>query len=318
MDRFQVEARRFDSLALDVRAAASGASVSNGVLSRDGMNAAFNGAVGLRNWEDRAHRARLATGIRSQRGISPTSWPWRDKRARATPAWSPRTSMSPERWATRGAGASVQIDKGEIRGEPFDAAQFQASMSDRLIAIPTAFIATPAGRIDVTAEFQHPLGSFDSGQVRAHVQSGAVQLAQVRTLQAKQPGSAGQVALSAEIAGELSRTPVSGGGARSEFLPSSVTAEISARGLRFQGQDYGNLTASARTRDRTVDYSVSSDFAGSALRVDGNTQLVRGYPTDASARLSRLPVERVLALAKADIPCPGLPLGAGDFSRHDG
>jgi translocation and assembly module TamB len=94
-----------------------------------------------------------------------------------------------------------------------------------------------------------------------------------------------------------------------------VNADASARGLRFQGQAYGDATLKASTSGNFVRYDLTSDFAGSAVTVNGNTQLVKGYPTTADANIRNLPVERVLAVAKqADIPAKGMLSGTAHLT----
>ena len=50
-NRFSVEGRGFDTLAADVAASPSGASVSNGHISRGAMQTTFSASVGLRHWK---------------------------------------------------------------------------------------------------------------------------------------------------------------------------------------------------------------------------------------------------------------------------
>src|SRR5262249_33509645 len=67
----------------------------------------------------------------------------------------------------------------------------------------------------------------------------------------------------------------------------------------------------ATTSGSTVSYTLTSDFAGSDIRVTGRTELTRDYPTTADAALRNLPVERVLAVAKqSDIPARGVLSGS--------
>src|SRR5207302_8882332 len=95
-------------------------------------------------------------------------------------------------------------------------------------------------------------------------------------------------------------TPAAAG--QTDFQVTAVNADASAHNLRFEAQNYGDVTATARTNGQTVNYNVVSDFAGSNIRVNGGTQLARNYPTTADANISKLPIERILALAKrADI-----------------
>ena len=129
------------------------------------------------------------------------------------------------------------------------------------------------------------------------MQSNQVNLAQIRNVQKQRPNTAGLLQLNADVNASLSHRK-KGGKEQTEFLLTNVTADASANGLRFEGQNYGDLNATARTSGQTVTYNVTSDFAGSNIHVNGNTQLVRDYPTTADATSRNLPIERMLTLAK--------------------
>src|SRR5260370_34689663 len=179
-------------------------------------------------------------------------------------------------------------------------------MADQLITIPAAYVTAGAARINLSAELQHPRDSMTTGRVHAQVQSNQFDLAQFRILQKQWPNTSGQVRIQADATGNL---------AASDFQLTTLNADASAQRLRFEAQDYGDFTATAKTSGQTVDYRVVSDFAGSNLRVNGSTQLARGYPTRADASLSKLPIERVLALAKrTDIPAKGNLSGTAHIS----
>jgi len=209
--------------------------------------------------------------------------------------------------------ANLRIADGTIQDESFDNIQIQVNMADQLVTLPTAYISAGAARLSLTAEFRHPRDSFTTGQLHAHVQSNQVDLARLRAAQKEQPNRAGLVQIDADVTGNLSETHSSGNG-QNEFLPTSVNLDASARGLRFEGQNYGNLNATARTKGQTVNYNASSDFAGSNIRVNGNTQLARGYPTNADVNIRHLPIERMLVLAKRqDIPAKGTVSGTAHF-----
>jgi translocation and assembly module TamB len=199
------------------------------------------------------------------------------------------------------------VSNGTIVGEPFDRLQAQVNLTDQLITIPAAFLQSGASRVDLTAEFQHPRDSFTSGQLHAHVRSNPVDLAQLRTLQKQQPNTGGTLQLNAEVTGTIQE--------KADFQLTGVTGDASAHGLRFVGENYGDINASARTSGQTVTYNLTSDFAGSNIQVNGNTQLTREYPTTADASVRNLPVERVLAVAqREDIPARGNLSGTAHFS----
>ena len=306
VNRFSVEGRQFDSLAVDAAASSSSAAVTNGSLNRGAMQAQFTAAVGLKDWSPTPNQ-RLSADAAIRNGdladiLAIAGQPSAD--------YSGALSLNAHVAGTVGnptGTANLVVAKGAIRGEAFDRVEAQVNMADQLITIPAAYITAGAARIDMTADFQHPRDSMTTGRVHVHLKSNQVDLAQFRTVQKEWPNTAGQLQLQADAIGNLT--------AQSEFQLTTVNADASARNLRFEAQNYGDLTATARTNGQTVNYNVVSDFAGSNIKVNGNTQLVRGYPTNADASLSKLPIERLLALAKrTDIPAKGNLFGSAHVS----
>ncbi len=109
--------------------------------------------------------------------------------------------------------------------------------------------------------------------------------------------ASGTVQVNVNAAGDLSDTT---------FFLTSINADVSAHALRIDSQSYGDLEAAARTNGQTTTYDLTSDFAGSTVRLNGNTQLVRDYPTTADATLANLPIDKALAAAKrTDVPARG-------------
>ncbi|MBV8818202.1 MAG: translocation/assembly module TamB domain-containing protein, partial [Acidobacteriaceae bacterium] len=302
--QFAVQGRQFNGLAADLAASRSGAAIRNGTLNRGAMQAQVAGSVGLRNWSPAADQS-LAADATIRNGdladiMAMAGQPTEGYAAPLTADLNVTGTVGDPHGA-----ASVQASKGTIAGEPFDEAVVRVNLTDQLATIPTAYIVSGPARVNLTAEFQHPRDSFSSGRIHASVHSNQVNLAQLQMLQKWQPNTAGQIQINADVTGNLS--PVRTGGAeQNEFLLSALNADASAQGLQFEGQRYGDMTASARTKGQTVTYNVVSDFAGSNIRVNGNTQLARGYPTTADANINHLPIERLLVLARrTDIPARG-------------
>jgi translocation and assembly module TamB len=316
VNQFQVEARRFDALAMDLNGASTGAAISHGTLTRGAMQAEFNGSVGLKDWKAAANQPLAAHASVRQGDLADVMALAGAPSAGYSGALFAEANVNGTLSNPRGT-ASLQIANGTIQNEAFDSLQIQVHMTDQLVTIPTASIIAGAGRIDLTAEFRHPRDSFATGQLHAHMRSNQVDLARLRNLQRQRPNTAGQIQIDADLTGGLSQAQV-GSNNQTEFIPSGVNTELSARGVRVEGQNYGDLTASARTNGQTVTYNISSDFAGSNLRLNGNTQLTPGYPTTADANIAHLPVDRVLALAKQDFPAKGSLSGTAHFRGTTG
>lgn len=307
LSRFAVKGRTFDALNADLAASSSHAAISSGSLRRGAMLTSFGGAVGLRHWDPTPNQPLTAqASIRNAdladamalAGVAPQG----DSGALSADANIAGTVGNPS------GSASVNIDHGSIGGEPFDLIQARATLADRLVAIPDARILEGKERVDLTAEFHHPRDRFDTGQLHAHVQTTPIDLAQLHAVQTWRPGTAGRLQLNADLTGDLRRSPAPGA-SPPEFQATNVTVDASGRGLASGGQNYGDFTASARTRGQAVNYTVNSDFAGSRIHLAGGTQLAPGYPTTADAVVSGLPVERVATLARVNLPATGT-LGA--------
>jgi translocation and assembly module TamB len=308
MNRFQVKGRPFDVLAVDVKAASTGANISNGTLSRGPMQTSFVASVGLNDWKATPTQPLMVRASVTRGDLAEVMGLAGQPNSGYSGLLTADANVTGTVGSPRGS-ASLHIAQGAIKDEPFDNIDGQVDLKDQLVTIPTVSIAAGAGRVNLNAEFHHPRDSFATGQLHAQVRSNQVDLARLRTVQKERPHTAGQVQVDADLVANLSQN-----GNRTEFLPSSVNADLTARALQFEGVNYGDFTATAHTSGQMVTYHVTSDFAGSNLRVNGNTQLVRGYPTNADASLARLPIERVLALAKQNIPAKGTLSGSAHFA----
>lgn len=304
--RFAVKGRTFDALDANLAASGSRAAISSGSLRRGAMQADFDGAVGLRNWDPMPNQpltAHLSIGnadladVLALAGVAPQG----DSGALSADASIAGTLGNPT------GSASLNVGHGAIHGQPFDRIQARATLADRLLAIPEALVTEGKQRVDLTAEFHHPRDRFDAGQLHVHLQTTPIELAQLQAVQIWRPETAGSLQLNADLTGAL-RTPAPGS-STPELQATNVNLDASGRGLTFSGQNYGDFTVSARTRGQALNYTLSSDFAGSRIHLDGGTQLAPGYPTNADATVSGLPIERMVTLAHANLPARGT-LGA--------
>ena len=302
-NRFSIAGRLFDSFNADASVTKQSVAIQNASLSRNAMQARFSGTVGLRDWKTPPSSA-LSIDASIQNG---------DLADLLALAGQPSGNYSGQLSANvmvngtlgnpRGAGSLV-VTKGMALGQPFDRAEAQVNLSDQLVTVPAAFVQLGSARLNLNARYQHPRDSFTMGQLQADLQSDQINLAQLNELQKQRPNTAGTVQLHVNATGNLSN----------EFQLTSINGNASVRGLQSEGRSYGDLTATATTSGQTVNYNLTSNFAGSNIHVDGNTQLTRDYPTTARATLGNLPVQRGLSVAdRSDIPISGLLSGTANF-----
>ena len=303
-NRFSVAGRQFDSFNADASATKRGVAIENGSLARNTMQARFSGTLGLRDWKP-VPSAPLAVNGSIQNGdladlLALAGQPSNGYSGQL----NANISVSGTLGNPQGAGSLV-VTNGVIQGQPFDRAQAQVNLTDQLVTVPSAFVELGPARLNFSGQFQHPRDSFTMGQLTAKLQSNQINLAQLNELQKHRPNTAGIVQLNANVTGNLS----------GQFQLTSVNGNASVRGFQSEAQNYGDLTATATTSGQSVNYNVTSDFAGSNINVTGSTQLTGNYQTTARANVGNLPVQRVLAVAdRSDIPIKGLLSGTANFS----
>jgi len=309
-NHLNIEGRAFDQFSADAAVSSSGAVVRDASITRGAMRIEASGSVGLHDWKalpneplsaNASVRAGDLADVVALAGYSSTEY----SGMLGADATITGTVGNPQ------GAATLTASNGMIEGQRFDHIQAQVKLSDRLVTISNTYLTLGSQRIDLDATFQHPRDSFTTGGVEAHVNSHEIDLAQLGALQKKRPNTSGIVQATADVAGALSHLK----SGETQFLLTSINAAAAARGLRSEGQDYGNLNLSARTSGQTVHYTLVSNFARSNIRVNGGTRLMPGYPTTADASLSNLPIERVLALAhRTDVPAKGNLSGAAHFT----
>ena len=288
---FTVEQRPFDRLAADFNASPSGANLANGALTRNSSQMRFSASVGMRNWSAGPNQPLTANAtmrngdLADLLALSGKS----DIPARGTLNADIRiagTVANPQ------GNAQISVVNGAAYDEPFDRLQVLVDLSDQLVDLKSVQLAAGDARLDMRGSFTHPRDSFQTGRVQVQLASNQIQLNQFKTLQKERPGLAGIARLSAELSGNLQKA-----GANTEFALSAVTADLSVTGVRDQGQNYGNLTATAHTYGSDVNARVDSDFAGSSIQLTSRTRLQRGYPTTADAAIRGFAIEKALSIA---------------------
>jgi translocation and assembly module TamB len=313
VNRFRVAGRQFDALALAVSGSSSGVAVSDGSLTRGAMQARFSVAAGLRNWSATPNQPISAEGSIRNGDLADIAAMSGQPSSGYSGTITANAQVSGTVGNPRGS-ADLLVADGTIHNVSFDRIQARLNMTDRSMTVPVVSIVAGQAHVELNAEFEHPADTFQTGQIHAHVQSSQLNLAQLRTVNQEALNLAGQIQLQADVRASLAAAK---GGAKgqTEFLLTSVNADVRGRGLRLQGRNYDDFIATAETTGQTVNYNLTSDFAGSDIRVNGNTRLVAKYPTSANGSIRNLAVERVLTVTNhTDFPAKGQVSVAAHFT----
>jgi translocation and assembly module TamB len=297
---FAAEGRPFNLLAADVSASPAEAAVKNGTLSRGQLQARFAASVGLRNWKPE-DRGPLTANLAIQNADVQDLLALAGQQEPVTGTLAASAQIAGTLGNPRG-NAAIDIANGSAYQEHFDRLTMRANLSNQLIDVTTLQVAAGSARIDANASYQHAADSLQRGNLRVHLASNQFQLAQFHNVTEQAQGLDGQAQIQADATATVG--PVAG---QTEVNLTSLNANIAARGLERQGKKLGDLTATAQTSGNTVNYRVNSDFAGSTIRVNGQSLLTGDHPTTATASINGLPIEQVLAAAgRRDIPAAGV------------
>ncbi len=290
---FTLQDRPFDRFSADVSASQSGAQVQNGSLTHASAALRFSGSVGLRKWQPENSGPLQVDATIANANVA-------DLLAQATGTLNATARIGGTIGSPSG-NANLTVVNGTAGGERFDRLATNVDFSEQLVKLTNTELTAGVARIDANATFQHAKDSFNTGNVQFHVVSNRMPIDQFNAVKQQAKGVTGMVQLNAD--GAATVREVKG---QTEVLLTSVNANASANGLQQAGRKLGDLTASAQTSGSTVNFNVNSDFAGSTVRVNGQTQLQSDYPTSATASIANLPIEQVLAvLDRKDIAAKG-------------
>ncbi len=301
MSNFSVEGRPFTRLQADINAAGTGAAISNGDLSRKNFDAQFAASVGLDKWKpDVSEPLRADVTVRNGDLQDILALAGQSSVA-AAGALTADAHVTGTLGAPLG-NADLTVTSGTLEGTAFDRLAARAAFTPGAIEVPSLEVIAGPSRLDANAVYQHAPNDYQHGSLEAHVASSQVQLADFPALVKDRPGLRGTVSLKGDLAANIA--PVAG---RAELQIGAVSANLSARALQMQGHNLGDFTATANTVGNALQYNVTSDFAGSDIRVAGQSLLTGNHQTTASGSISNLPIDQVLAVAgRRDLPVSGV------------
>jgi translocation and assembly module TamB len=301
LNRFEIEQHPFNQLAVDLAASPSGATVQKGVLNGTGLDTSFNASIGLHDWTPLPRSPLTANLTARSNNIADLLTLAGQSSVQASGALAADVHINGTYGDPLGS-ANLQVTNGNVEGQPFDHLTANVSLADQLVTLSNLELAAAGGRIDASGTYQHPRDSFMVGHAQFQVASNNVQLANLRKLQQLSPGVAGAIQLNASGAVDVRDVQK-----QTEVVVDNINADLAARGLRVQNQAAGDLTATARTVNGRVQYNVNSDFAGSNIRVNGNTALANGYDTTVDASIQNLNVAKALEIAgEGSLPARGM------------
>ena len=296
MTNFAAQGRPFTRFSTDVAASPSGVALSNALVARGPLQMQLSASAGLTDWKPLPKNPLRVDATVRNADVKDVLALAGESSVPVSGAFTMDAHVNGTIGSPSGT-VDASATNGLISSEKYDALTLQARMTPDAITVPALTLTSGAARIAANATFQHPVDDLKQGAITAHVAANQVQLAQFQSLVKDRPGLQGTITLNGDAAGSLQSD---------EFTVSSLNANLSAHGLAMQGKPLGDLTATANSAGQDLHYNVTSDFAGSTIRVNGQSAIAGDHRTTASASIANLPLDRVLAIAgEGDLPVKG-------------
>jgi translocation and assembly module TamB len=299
INKFAVERRSFDRLALDLSASPSNVAIGNGFFTRAGLRSDFDASLGLQKWTPVPQSPVTANATVRNGEVA-------DLLGMASEGSIPVSGKLNADMHVHGTygnplgAATFEVANGVAYEQPIDRLYADVNFADQLITLSQLQLDAAGGSLNIRGTFQHPRDNVRAGHAEFHAATNNVQLANVRPLQKHNAGVAGSIALAADGAADLH---IENGETKTAI--SNIRLDLTGRELRVHNQDAGSLTATARTASGILTYDLKSDFGGSDIHVNGHTALAN-YTTSAVASIQALSVEKALQITgQAEIPVRG-------------
>lgn len=300
LTNFSAQGKVFNRLSLDLAASPSDAVISNGLLTRNQLQATFDAAIGLHKWSPEP-----MSPLKADLTIRNASVP--DLLSLANDSSIPATGTLTGDVHIHGTygdplgTAVLQVADGSAYNERFSRVYANVDLTKGVVTLSPLEVATDAGTVDVNAKYVHAPDNLMAGNGTVQVYSTGIDLAKLKQLQQRSPGLGGLIQIAADAA-----VSVRGVNKKTTVDLQSVNADVSAKAVRVNNQSAGDLTLTAKTVNHQVQYHLASDFAGSNIQVQGKTMLAANYPTTADASIRNLSVRRALSIGgESTIPATG-------------
>ncbi len=275
--------KRFDSLDSAVTASPNSIRFQDAIVRQGTLQANVQAAIGPRDWKIDYNSPIAGTGSVKNADVAEI----------AVFAGANDLSVSGKADATAQLAGTVgklilnsdiEVSNGSLRQEPFDRFLAHVSYADRNVQLTSGQIVSGTKNIRLSGIYVHSLDHFDQGRLHFQVSSNAMALDEIQTLAEARPGMRGTMQLTAN--GDLDL--VAGAGSGTDVRIAALHADVAANGLQLTGQALGDARLIANSEAGVLRVRLSSDFANSRIRGDGEWSLTGDYPGSATVTITRL------------------------------
>jgi translocation and assembly module TamB len=179
--------------------------------------------------------------------------------------------------------ADLNLRKAALGGEPVEHLAAHVRYTAKRLEVASGQVTAGAKQVAFGAAFDHPADRWDTGKLAFRVSSNVMPLEQLHALAEARPGIQGTATVTAN--GTVDLAP---GKAEHGWRVRDLHLDVTGRGLRLEGQAFGDLRLTANSEGQVLRAHVESGFAGTSIRGDGEWRLEGEYPGSATIAFSKL------------------------------
>ena len=177
--------------------------------------------------------------------------------------------------------ADLTLTDATIYDDAVNSIHTRVTVQPQSIDVQQLELVSGADRASLSARYDHPAGSFESGNLELHLDTNEIDLALIKTLAERRPGLGGTVHLNTSLQAEVRAT-------EPRIQVQDVNGSVKTAGLTINGKNLGNLSLAASTSGGRTNFTLSSTVAGASVDGRGGVRLANGYPADAQVTFKNM------------------------------
>ncbi len=176
------------------------------------------------------------------------------------------------------ASGSIEMDRGNIYGEPFAQLRIEGAMANQVLKVTSATLREAGGTVSASGSYDIKTRGF-----QAEAQGAGFDISRIGWVRQQNLDVTGRLGFSITGSGTLDDPRLEGRAAVSAFT--------------LAGQRFGTLEATAHTTGHTFAYNVNAQLNEAALALRGETVLDSGYATKAQFDFSQFNIGVLFRMA---------------------
>jgi translocation and assembly module TamB len=165
--------------------------------------------------------------------------------------------------------ARVKLEKPTAYQEDFERFAAEIRLSGTGVEVINGQLDVGGGaRVLLSGAFDHKLGDWKNGRIRADVASQNLTLAQIDVVRKQRPDLKGSLAIKAQANGIVQNAAL---------LPEEVNGTVNLTNLGMDGRDLGDINVVAHTEGRDLDLAATGNLQGAKFSGRGAVQLQGDY-----------------------------------------